>query len=361
MNSVVELWRVARRHRDRVCVAGRIRDGNCTPGSIRIDPMAFAHDEVLRFAALGLACAPVIPLALGLASFGRPSGELAATAFVAGALAGLIGGVTYFVTAGLKLILSGWPEVIAEGFLAAGIPEELAKFAVLLGIVCANEDCEIRLDVILGAAWIGLGFGALENVLYVVQEKDFYSIGVVRAVIPLPFHVGVGIIMGCCVALAWKQVERRPFWTVTALALPMLLHALVDVTLLSRGLPDDGPISAIVAGVFAAVLVLTAGLIATWAVRVIANVGPQRLHGGARPIRALAPANRILRIGRWLAITAFGLVAAAFAFGTAASWTETGTLALMAGTISVLSLGFALYFWRAPAKFRQQARILYRE
>src|SRR5690242_7917256 len=101
--------------------------------------MAFAHDEMLRFAAFGFACAPVIPLAFGLAGFGRPSGELTATAFVAGALAGLIGAVTYFVAGGLKLILHGWPEVIAEGFVAAAIPEELAKFTVLLGIVCAHE------------------------------------------------------------------------------------------------------------------------------------------------------------------------------------------------------------------------------
>ena len=317
--------------------------------------MAFAHDEVLRFAALGLACAPVIPLALGLASFGRPSGELTATAFVAGTLAGLIGGVTYFVTAGLKLILSGWPEVIAEGFLGAGIPEELAKFTVLLGIVCAHEDCDIGLDVILGAAWIGLGFGALENVLYIFQDKDFFGTGVVRAVLPLPFHVGVGIIMGCCVALAWKQDERRAFWTVTALALPMLLHGLVDVTLLSRGPAGDGPTSASVAGVFAAALMLTAALVAIWAVRVIANVGPQRLHGGNRPIGAHAPASRVLRIGRWLAAVTFGLVAAAFAFGTAVSWADSGALALMAGTISVFSLGFVLFFWRGPVKFRQHA------
>ena len=58
---------------------------------------------------------------------------------------------------------------------------------------------------------------ALENVLYVVHGKDFYGVGVVRAVLQLPFHVAVGIIMGCCVALAWKQEARRPFWTVTAL------------------------------------------------------------------------------------------------------------------------------------------------
>jgi RsiW-degrading membrane proteinase PrsW (M82 family) len=323
--------------------------------------MAFAHDEMLRFAALGLACAPVIPLALGLASLGRPSRELAATAFVAGGLAGLIGGVTYFVTAGLKLILSGWPEVVAEGFLAAGIPEELAKFTVLLGIVCAHEDCDIGLDIILGAAWIGLGFGALENVLYVVQDKDFYGIGVVRAILPLPFHVGVGIIMGCCVALAWKQGERRSFWTVTALALPMLLHGLIDVTLLSRGLPGDGPISTTVAGVFAADLAVTAVLIAIWAVRVIASVGPQRLHGGGHPFGALAPASRIPLIGRWLAIVAFGLVAATFAIGVPVSWADSGTLALTVGTISVFSLGFVVFFWRAPAKFRQHVRLLYRE
>jgi RsiW-degrading membrane proteinase PrsW (M82 family) len=323
--------------------------------------MAFAHDEMLRFAAFGFACAPVIPLALGLAGFGRPSGELTATAFVAGALAGLIGAVTYFVMAGLKLILHGWPVVIAEGFVAAAIPEELAKFIVLLGIVRVHEDCDIGLDVILGAAWVGLGFAALENVLYLVQAKDVYHTGVVRAVMAVPFHVSLGIIMGCCLLLARQQGRQRMSWIVAALALPMLLHGIFDSALFSRALSSDGAMSAPVVGVFTGALVVTAGLIAIWAVRVIANLAPQRLQGRGRPTGALAPARGIVRVGRWLAIVILGLVAVAFAIGVPVATADSGVLALMVGTISIFTLGFIVFFWRGPVKFRQRAQVLYGE
>ncbi len=183
-----------------------------------------------------------------------------ATAFVAGALAGLIGTVTYFVILGLKLVLQGWPQALAEGFVGAAIPEELAKYTVLLGIVCAHEDCDIGLDIILGAAWIGLGFAALENVLYVVQAKDVYSTGMVRAVMAVPFHVSLGLVMGACLVMARQQGRWRSLWSVAALALPILLHGVFDTALFSRALSSEGEMSAAAASVFAGNLALTAGL-----------------------------------------------------------------------------------------------------
>ena len=322
--------------------------------------MAFAHDELLRFAAFGGACAPVIPLALGLAGFGRPGRELMATAFVAGALAGLIGTVTYFVILGLKMVLQGWPQVLAEGFVGAAIPEELAKYTVLLGIVCAHEDCDIGLDIILGSAWIGLGFAALENVLYVVQAKDVYSTGMVRAVMAVPFHVSLGLVMGSCLVMARQQGRWRLWWSVAALALPILLHGVFDSALFSRALASEG-MSAPAAGVFAGTLVLMAGLIAIWSVEVIARFAPQRLQGRGRPIGALVPTRLVVRIGRWLAISILGLFALIFALGTAANWSDNRLVAMIVGVIGVFLLGFAIFFWRGPAKFRQRAQYLYGE
>ena len=322
--------------------------------------MAFAHDELLRFAAFGGACAPVIPLALGLAGFGRPGRELAATAFVAGALAGLIGSVTYFVILAVKAMLVGWPQVLAEGFVGAAIPEELAKYIVLLGIVCAHEDCDIGLDVILGAGWIGLGFAALENVLYVLQAKNVYITGVVRAVMAVPFHVSLGLLMGSCLVMARQNGRWKLLWSVAALALPILLHGIFDSALFSRAL-SNGAMSAPAASVFVATLVLTAGLIATWSVGVIAKYAPQRLQGRGRPIGVLAPARRGVRIGRWLAVGILGLLAVTFGLGAPMAIAQGRLVMMLVGSVSVFLLGFAVFFWRGPTKFRKRAQFLYGE
>ena len=323
--------------------------------------MAFAHDELVRFGAFGLACAPVIPLALGLAGFGRPGRELTATAFVAGALAGLIGSVTYFIILGLKLGLQGWPQVIAEGFVGAGIPEEFAKYTVLLGIVYAHEDCDIGLDAILGAAWIGLGFAALENVLYILQAKDIYSTGMVRAVLAVPFHVSLGLIMGCCLVTARQPGRGKLAWTIAALALPMLLHGGFDSALFSRALSSDGRMSAGAAGVFAGIVVLTSGLIAIWSVRVIAKLAPQRLQGRGRPIGTLGPTLRVVRIGRWLAVGFLEIFSLIFVLAAPMTWSESRLGALVVGAAGALMLGFTVFFWRGPVKFRRAAQYLYGE
>ena len=320
--------------------------------------MAFAHDELLRFAAFSGACAPVIPLALGLAGFGRPGRELAATAFVAGGLAGLIGSVTYFIILAVKAMLLGWPQVLAEGFFGAAIPEELAKYTVLVGIVRAHEDCDIGLDIIVGAAWIGLGFAALENVLYVLQANNVYSTGVVRAVMAVPFHVSLGLLMGCCLVMAKQNGRWTLFWSVAALALPILLHGVFDSALFSRTL-SNGTMSAAAAGVFVLTLALTAGLIAIWSVGVVATYGAQRLQGRGRPIGVLTQTHRGLRIGRWLSVGILGLFAVIFALGAPMASSEGRLVVMLVGTISVFLFGFMVFFWRGPTKFELRAEYLY--
>ncbi len=322
--------------------------------------MAFAHDELLRFAALAGACAHVLPLALGLAGFGRPGRELAATAFVAGALAGLIGSITYFIILAVKAMLVGWPQVLAEGFFGAAIPEELAKYTVLVGIVCAHEDCDIGLDIILGAAWIGLGFAALENVLYLLQAKNVYNTGIVRAVMAVPFHVSLGLLMGSCVVMARQNGRWTLLWSVAALGLPILLHGIFDSALFSRAL-SNGSLSMPAAAVFVGTLVLTAGLIATWSVGVIASYAPRRLLGRGRPLGALVPTHRGVRIGRWLAVVILGLFAVIFALGTSMAGAEGRVVVMLVGAISIFLLGFMVFFWRGPTKFRLGAEYLYGE
>ena len=326
--------------------------------------MALAHDELLRFAAFAGACAPVIPLSLGLAGFGRPSRALVTTAFVTGVLAGMTGFITYFVIGGLKLVLQGWPQVIALGFIGAGIPEEVVKYVFLVGVVCMHEDCEIGLDIIVGAAWVGLGFAALENVMYLLQAlqqaQNVYTTGLVRALMAVPFHVSLGIIMGCCVAIARQQQSSKRAWTIVALVVPILLHGTFDSALFTRTL-SGGLLTLPAAFVYAGVIVVSGAAIAFWAVGVIARIGPLRLQHGARPIAASAPTRRVLRIGRVLAIVVLGLFALLFAIAAPSLWSSNRLGAVGVGGIACLMLGFTLFFWRGPNRFKRNARVIYGE
>jgi hypothetical protein len=231
----------------------------------------------------------------------------------------------------------------------------------LLGIVCAHEDCDVGLDIILGAAWVGLGFAALENVLYVLQAKDVYTTGLVRAVLAVPQHVSQGTVMGCCLVMARQQGRWKPYWAVAALLLPILLHGIYDSAVFSRELTNSGALSVAGAEVFAGIVVVAAGLIAIWSVRVIAKFGASRLHGRGLPIGAFGPTRAVQRVGRRLAIGVLGLLALIFVVGALASWPKSPIGALIVGATSILMLGYTVFFWLGPVKFEQDAQHLYGE
>jgi hypothetical protein len=197
-------------------------------------------------------------------------------------------------------------------------------------------------------------------VLYVLQAKNVYTTGVVRAVMAVPFHVSLGLLMGSCLVMARQNGRWKLPWSVAALALPILLHGAFDSALFSRAL-SNGAMSAPAASVFVGTLVLTAGLIATWSVGVIAKYAPQRLQGRGRPIGVLAPTRRGIRIGRWLAVGILGLFAVTFALGAPMAVSEGRLVMMLVGSIGVFLLGFAVFFWRGPTQFRKRAQFLYGE
>lgn len=317
--------------------------------------MTFGHDELLRLARFALACAPAIPLAFGLIGFGRSSREFAGTALAAGAIAALVGLATYLADLGLKHLLDGWPYVIVQGFALAAIPEEVAKYAVLTGIVVAHEDADIGIDIILGSAWVALGFATLENLLFVVAAKDSYQTGLIRAVLSVPWHVVLGVIMGCCLVMARQQRRWRVYWTEAALVVPIVLHGVFDCAALSRRLSPTTTMTSAAIIVLATLVILGAALIALWPLKVIGEFSMSRLADSGRPVGAPAPARRIERASRWIAVTVFGLAALLFLITGLVLWNRSSPAAPLGVAISALMLAFVLLFWRGPAKFKQRS------
>jgi hypothetical protein len=258
------------------------------------------------------------------------------------------------IASGLGLVLHGWPYVVAKGFVEAAIPEEVAKYAVLVGSISEREDAEIGLDIILGAAWLGLGFAAFENVLYVVQAKDVFHVGYMRALLSVPAHVMFGTIMGCLVVMAWREGRSQRHWTAAALVVPILLHGVFDSSLLAATLSSGRP-TLPAASVLASAVTVGAILIGLWPSRVIEMVGLRPLRHRSSH-RVLATNRTVERASRWLAIVIFGLFGLIFALAVPRVWVATPVAAPVIGSIGALMLGFMLFFWRAPVKFRQCAR-----
>lgn len=209
------------------------------------------QDYLHRSAALFSAVFPVVWLGLLLiyAARRRVTAEAILTAFTMGFLSALTVGISFLtvaaVTAGSDVIsLKG---VFATSFLAAALPEEAAKLAVILTIVYRHEDVISPLDYILTAGWVGLGFAGLENIFYVFGEfadRDgkWLSLAIARAATAVPSHTMSGVLMGILLASSLEERAHKARWMIASFLIPFFLHGLYDVCVVSlreqaNGLP----------------------------------------------------------------------------------------------------------------------------
>lgn len=136
-----------------------------------------------------------------------------------------------------QIQITGWLTAFANAFLMAGIPEESAKLLMLWLLLRKNPYYDERLDGIVYAACIGLGFAGLENIGYLIQGIEngtWLSIGISRALFAVPGHFFFGIVMGFFYAQATfglQRLRKRRLWL--AWCMPVLAHGLYDGVLMS--------------------------------------------------------------------------------------------------------------------------------
>lgn len=111
-----------------------------------------------------------------------------------------------------------------------GLAEEGAKFLILRTALWRLPSFREAYDGILLAAGVGLGFGALENIFYVLDSG--YEVALVRAVTAVPLHGLLGVVMGFYLGQAkvW-QLERGKLpagLVLTGLGLAMAIHGFYD-------------------------------------------------------------------------------------------------------------------------------------
>ena len=110
-------------------------------------------------------------------------------------------------------------EYLRLAVFGAGIPEELAKFAMLWLFLRRCRYFDEYVDGIVYAACVGLGFAAVENIMYLIQNFQAWAyVGAMRALFSVPGHFFFAVVMGLLLQRhlfhqpgeGTGRIERRP-------------------------------------------------------------------------------------------------------------------------------------------------------
>ena len=118
---------------------------------------------------------------------------------------------------------------VSAAFFGAAIPEEIAKFIMLWLLLRKNPYFDEKMDGIVYAVFVSLGFAALENIMYIFSNEEAYlSVGIARAIFAVPGHFCFGILMGYYYSLAKFYPKTPTKNKVLILAAPIIVHGLYD-------------------------------------------------------------------------------------------------------------------------------------
>lgn len=118
---------------------------------------------------------------------------------------------------------------VSTAFFGAAIPEEIAKFLVLWLLLRKNPYFDEKMDGIVYAVCVSLGFAALENIMYLLTNAESYvSVGIGRAIFAIPGHFCFGILMGYYYSLAKFYPKTPKKNKVLILVAPIIVHGLYD-------------------------------------------------------------------------------------------------------------------------------------
>lgn len=129
---------------------------------------------------------------------------------------------------------------VAVSFLGAAIPEEIAKLFVLWLVLRKNPYFDEKMDGIVYAVCVSMGFAAFENVMYLFSNVDSYvSIAATRALFAVPGHFCFGILMGYYYSLA-KFYPKSPIKNrLYVFIAPVVAHGLYDSILFTANLSGE--------------------------------------------------------------------------------------------------------------------------
>ncbi len=128
--------------------------------------------------------------------------------------------------------ITTFSDAFCLSFFSAAIPEEVAKFAMLWLLLRNNKYFDEKVDGIVYAVCVSMGFAALENIMYLFSDvENFISIGISRAVFSVPAHFCFGVLMGYYYSLVRFYPDTHVKNRYLVLLAPIIAHGIYDTLL----------------------------------------------------------------------------------------------------------------------------------
>ena len=128
--------------------------------------------------------------------------------------------------------------VTTEAFVEAALVEETFKLIALWLVLRKNPYFDEHFDGIVYAVCVGLGFAAIENVLYVVGSEDWGIVAIMHALLAVPGHYAFAVLMGYYYAL-YHFVDRSVKNAIAVLLVPVMAHGIYDLLCMSGGIAPE--------------------------------------------------------------------------------------------------------------------------
>lgn len=123
-------------------------------------------------------------------------------------------------------------ECLGTSFLGAAVPEEVAKLFMLWLLLRRNRYFDEKMDGIVYAVCVSMGFAALENIIYLFSNYDDYiSVGISRALFAVPGHFAFGVLMGYYYSMVRFYPAAPRKYRLMLIAVPVLVHGVYDAIL----------------------------------------------------------------------------------------------------------------------------------
>jgi len=128
--------------------------------------------------------------------------------------------------------------IFLSSFVIPGFIEEWLKYVVLKKCTWNHPAFNYKFDAIVYAVFASLGFAAIENVMYVMNQG--IGVAILRAVLSIPGHASFGVIMGYGYAKAKHyhvsgNAEKAKSLCVVSWFLAAIAHGLFDYIITING------------------------------------------------------------------------------------------------------------------------------
>jgi len=131
-------------------------------------------------------------------------------------------------------------DAVRTAFFGAAVPEESAKLFLLWLFLRKCPDFDERMDGIVYAVCVGMGFAAFENIEYLFAAgTDWVTTGIGRSLTAIPGHFAFAVIMGYYYSLNHFDKYRAPLAGLKMWLYPVLAHGLYDTIAMSAAVTPE--------------------------------------------------------------------------------------------------------------------------